>query len=165
MQRLPGSASTAPTRTRCPRGNAVQSWRLPGRITAMLQVTESERPTSALPLSHSLRWRRLTFNMQLLNCLDSKRSHTHILDAHTHLGVTSAYTCPVLSIQWLYTMQSPFSFPYKKKKTAKGSYFVLYVSKANEMWEETAWERRIAWKHFCLENVSSCNWVNYILPN
>lgn len=97
----------------------------------------------------------------------------HTNSTHTRLGVTSTYTCPVLSIQWLYTMQF-FSFNtficfffsiQKKKKTAKGSYFVLLVSKAIEMWEETAWERRIAWKHFCLENVPSCNWVNYILPN
>lgn len=163
MQRLPGSASTAPTRTRCPRGNAVQSWRLPGRITAMLQVSESERPTSALPLSHSLRWRRLTFSYWTASALN-----VHTLDAR----VTSAYTCPVFSIQWLYTMQL-FSFnrficlffSIQKKKTANGSYFALYVSKANETWEETAWERRTAWKHFCLENVSPCNWVNYILPN
>lgn len=137
MQRLPGSASTAPTRTRCPRGNAVQSWRLPGRITAMLQVTESERPTSALPLSHSLRWRRLTFNMQLLNCLDSKRSHTHT--RRTHISGSRQRT-PALFCLYNDCIQCNllFLFHTKKKKTAKGSYFVLYVSKANEMWEETA---------------------------
>lgn len=142
MQRLPGSASTAPTRTRCPRGNAVQSWRLPGRITAMLQVSESERPTSALPLSHSLRWRRLTFSMQLLNCLGSKRSHTHILDAHVSvhlpcfLYTMTVYNAILFIFQYIYL---PFLFhTKKKKKTANGSYFALYVSKANETWEETA---------------------------
>lgn len=123
MQTLPGSASTAPTRTRCPRGNAVQSWRLPGRISAMLQVTESERPTSALPLSHSLRWRRLTFSMLLLNCLDSKRSHTHKLDTHTSRGHVNVhlpcfvYTMTVynaiLFFQYIYLL---FLFHTKKKK-------------------------------------------------
>lgn len=119
MQRLPGSASTAPTRTRCPRGNAVQSWRLPGRITAMLQVTESERPTSALPLSHSLRWRRLTFNMQLLNCLDSKRSHTHTLDAHTSRGHVSVHLPCFVYTMTVYNAISFFFSIQKKKRQLK----------------------------------------------
>lgn len=92
--------------------------------------------------------------------------HIHTYSTHTHISGSRQRT-PALFCLYNDCIQCNllFLFHTKKKKTAKGSYFVLYVSKANEMWEETAWERRIAWKHFCLENVSSCNWVNYILPN
>ncbi len=73
--KVPGSASTAPTRTRCPRGNAAQSWRLSGSISAMLWNTESQRPT--LPRIHCAVG-DLPFSMLLLCCsLRSKRSHTH----------------------------------------------------------------------------------------
>lgn len=79
--------------------------------------------------------------------------HIHTLDAHTSRGHVSVHLPCFVYTMTVYNAIS-FFFSIQKKKTAKGSYFVLYVSKANEMWEETAWERRIAWKHFCLENVS-----------
>lgn len=118
----------APTRTRCPRGNAVQSWRLPASISAMLRVTESEKPTSAPPLCLAFTALEAT-HFQHAAIVLPKRSHIHT--RCTWLGITLVYTCPFLFCRvctiTVYNAIIFFQYVYllvlfhAKKKTTKGS--------------------------------------------